>query len=435
MKILCGLTLIFTVFCANADSSIHSLDFKESLAILLERSPRFDSAKKTFEIQNLNAVNAKRSWFPILDLKLEHGLKGEDNSDEKKSGFANALTLRTVGNLYNNGTDLIRVDSTSLRVQMEELNLRLEKERLTFELYSAFLRFSDAQYAFEIQIKQNEIINREYKNIFELYQQGLKPQKDYLRFKAELKRSELELLSSKNLLRKAEIEILKILGLTTDSDLDNYHIEALPLDLDYVGDLPNTNPSLFKNLRYMVLGLQSKINKNEALIVKSQNSPEITLTTQGSFYVDDYLKGKQYIKGNKEIEWAALLSVKFNLIDWGIADRKIEAAILQSYVAENKNRDEINDIISKNEALYLDILEKNSNYILSKELLKVEQKNYSYIETDYREGRASYLDLIFANRDLLDSKVQIYRIFFELKQLLAQFKLLEGELYDSFFNK
>jgi outer membrane protein TolC len=79
----------------------------------------------------------------------------------------------------------------------------------------------------------------------------------------------------------------------------------------------------------------------------------------------------------------------------------------------------------------LELSRLTANYRLNDELLQLTQESFDTLETEYRNGKISYLDIITGLNDLLDAKVGFYSAHFALLQNIAQYRFYEGNLYDS----
>lgn len=79
----------------------------------------------------------------------------------------------------------------------------------------------------------------------------------------------------------------------------------------------------------------------------------------------------------------------------------------------------------------LDLQQSSKNFTLARELLDLETATYKSLDSEYRNGRVSYLDIIFALRDLLRAKVQMSTSYYDLRRQLLKYRYHEGKLYES----
>jgi outer membrane protein TolC len=93
------------------------------------------------------------------------------------------------------------------------------------------------------------------------------------------------------------------------------------------------------------------------------------------------------------------------------------------------------DINAQIKNLMVDLSRLTQNYKLSQELLSLEEESNRNLETQYREGKVTYLDLITSLNSLLDAKVQFYSSYFEALQGVAKHKYFEGRIYETISEK
>lgn len=68
---------------------------------------------------------------------------------------------------------------------------------------------------------------------------------------------------------------------------------------------------------------------------------------------------------------------------------------------------------------------------LSEELLSLEEESNQNLESQYRQGKVAYLDLITGLKNLLDAKVQFYTSYFDVLQGIAKYRYFEGKIYEA----
>ncbi len=91
---------------------------------------------------------------------------------------------------------------------------------------------------------------------------------------------------------------------------------------------------------------------------------------------------------------------------------------------------ELNAFTAENSVFMANLQQAYESFQLSRELLDLSQSGTSLLESEYRNGRATYLELIYGLRDLLESKTNTLSSYFELETGLYRYKLYEGSLYD-----
>ncbi|MBF0208977.1 MAG: TolC family protein [Oligoflexia bacterium] len=78
----------------------------------------------------------------------------------------------------------------------------------------------------------------------------------------------------------------------------------------------------------------------------------------------------------------------------------------------------------------LELVRLKENFKLSKELLRLEEKNAEMLEREYRSGHVPYLDLTDGLKKLLDARVGHTNDSYSLKQWLYTYLFYQGRIYE-----
>lgn len=407
-----------------------TLNFKQTIEYAVENSPSLKVFKLELSARELEYKNARAVFFPMLDLSTSAGLR-ETNPATNPSNKVSTLDLNLTETLYDNGVSFTRYNTSQLQRDIAKLSFENERDQLALSVGQEFLRYSLNANLVEVQEQQFDIINKQYSTVSGLYRQGIRTRKDYLRFKTELRRAEIDFLQAKNSLSRSRVELNRLLGVEIRETVSNFAFTALPLQFDVVEKLPLRAPSIDYHFRYRIANLQRQVYLNEVKLLRREYWPQLSLTAGASYSTGDYLGTATAINNNEYSAWYALGTLKFNIWDWGIRARNISIAQARTNERDSELSASLNTFSSDNAKLMLDLNERAKSYSLSRELLDLETSSYSLLSRDYREGKVSYLDLIVAVRDLLNAKVQLYSSYFGLRDQLLRYNYHEGRLFES----
>ena len=95
--------------------------------------------------------------------------------------------------------------------------------------------------------------------------------------------------------------------------------------------------------------------------------------------------------GQSDSPWNALLTVQYNIWDWGIRRRDVEVAQLTRDVKEYLLTQDFLQTKATISGLMIDLDRIRKSLLLSQELLDAEEQTYRTLETQYREGQVAYL--------------------------------------------
>jgi outer membrane protein TolC len=409
------------------------LTFKDTIAKAVDTSPALKVFKLELDARELEFKNARSVFFPQLDLSATAGLR-ETDPRTTLSNRVSTLDLTLSETLYDNGVSFTRYNSAQLQRDIAKISYENERDQLSLLVGQEFLRFSLAAALVEVQEQQFNIIDKQYQTVASLYQQGIRTRKDYLRFKTELRRAEIDFLQAKNSLMRSRVELNRLIGVEARETQPSFDFVPLPVQPESVAKLPQRAPDIDNHFQYRIARLQKQVYQNDVRLVRREFWPQLSLTAGASYTTGDYLGEPTYINNNEYTAWYALGTLKFNLWDWGIRRRNVSIAQARVNQRESELSASLNTFSSDNVKLMLDLNERAKTYSLSRELLDLETSSYGLLSRDYREGKVNYLELIVALRDLLRAKDQFYNSYFGLRDQLLRYTYHEGRLFESVTN-
>jgi outer membrane protein TolC len=408
--------------------------FQTAVKAAVENSPRLSPLRGDLQIRELEFTNAFSSFFPQLDLGAVHGLRGASPSPYSSS-LVSEFNLEATENIYDNGQSWTRYESAKIAKEIADLSYRHERDKLTLEFANEYMRYSLSKALFEVQQQQFSIVNKQYQSVSSQFRQGVKTRRDYLRFKTELRRSEIDLQSATTAVERSRVELMRLMGVELRPGVAVYEFQPIEIEPGAVVKAPDAAPHIESHFLYRISNLQKQIFENDTRLVKRQFGPEVFFTAGASYHTGDYLGSTVSVTSNESTSWNALLTLKFNLIDWGARRRNIAIANVKQAQGESGLAVAVNSFAADSAKLMLDLGQSTKSYALAKELLDLESQSYGFLDSEYRNGKVSYLDIIVGLRDLLNSKVQMYSSYFDLRTQLLRYRYYEGRLYDSVLEK
>lgn len=415
----------------KAPSQTLTFNLKQAVQYAVEHSPTLETYRREVAISDMQRKNAFSLMLPQLDLSSRHGVSDRDPSLGLNK-YVSELGVGLTETLYDNGISLLNYDAAKLSRRIAELTYENERDRLAYGIATQFLNLSLVTRLLEVQKTQYDIILRQFNSISSQYKQGVKTRRDYLRFKSELRRSEIQLQNAETRLQNASADLIKLLTSTDEISNTAFRFNAEPVAVSTVKQVPSQKPDVEKHWIFQVAKLRSETFEIDVDIARRNYYPNVFLTG-GAFYgSNSYWKTGSNFSDNDYTTWNAILTVNFNLWDWGIRNRNITIAKDRKIQREKNIETELNEFIATNEKLMTNMKLSNSNFLTAQELLTIETEGYAFLESEYRNGRVTYLDLILGLRDLLNAKIQMFTSFYDLRTQLLQYKYHQGSLYEEF---
>jgi outer membrane protein len=420
---------------ATAEASPIKLNLKSAIQYAVDNSPQLEIARKQMAISDMERKNAYSLFLPQLNLEATHGINDRDPravSFVPANRYVSQFGLNLTENLYDNGISLIRYDSAKVAKRIADIEYSNNRDQLVLRIADQFLQLSLVTRLWEVQKTQYDIVSKQFNSISNQYKQGIKTRRDFLRFKSELRRSEIQLQSSETRIQNTRADLIKIIASTEQVKDTDFDFELEPVNMSLVKAVPVEKPVLENHWLFQVARMRTDVFENDVTIARRSYYPEFFLTGGATYGSLNYWKTGDNFKDNDYTAWNALLTVRFNLWDWGIRNRNITIAKDRKVQQEKTIETQLNEFIANNEKLMSNISLSNKNFLTSQELLGLETDSYAFLEGEYRNGRSTYLDLIVGLRDLLNAKIQMFTSYYELRVLLLQYQYHQGQLYENF---
>jgi outer membrane protein TolC len=363
----------------------------------------------------------KYSFLPALSLSTSHGFQGaqpsigtDKLSDYKIEAKANLLSLTQLDDLSISRAGKV----------LQEKRFFEQKNQFCFEALKIYLNYllekkrstnlNDIESLLEDQF---EVTSSEYK-------QGIKPRKDYLRLRAELRGVQLDQNQQLISLKNAEDLLRNVIK----EDFSRFNYEPSVL----------TIPELYKNEEDVKLSIKEETLTQELSLLTEQRKklnntrwPQLTLGAQYNFSDSSFWAGSSYNPSLNQ-NWSITLGVSYVLWDWGTERRSRESGFRNNSIRENE--------------VYQEIRTARMNYDLNREKIRVarkvyaqraqvlsdERESYNIISRDYREGKITFLDYVSSLRSYTSAELGVFQALVELNKVYYESLLQKGQLVSYF---
>lgn len=215
-----------TVTTSRSTTSILRYDLKKALQLALEKAPSFNSLHHQLQIATLEETTSLTKLLPSLDFSAGHSLLNE-TPKTANTPWVSELSLTLTENLYDNGVTYTQYKISQLNRKSIEWQVLQNKNKLCLEIITKYLNYSLSTKLLEIREAQHKLLMKQFKNISHFYLQGLKTRRDFLRFKTQVLRSEIDVADLKNDLQKEQEELKILIGIDVDSKTV---LEFIPFD-------------------------------------------------------------------------------------------------------------------------------------------------------------------------------------------------------------
>jgi outer membrane protein TolC len=412
MKKICFVFFPFLAFSAELHQVVQSA---------YRQAWELENAQYLKQNSEANYSTKRYSFLPTLSFSTTHGFQGARpaTDSDKKSEYsidakANLLSLNQLDDLA-----ISRAGK-----ELQDKRYEEQKNQFCFESLNVYLN-----YLLEKKRSHNlDNIENLLEDQFEVtsgeYKQGIKPRKDYLRLRAELKGVQLDQTQQLIVLKNAE----DLLRNRIKDDFSRFSYEPSSL----------TIPDLYKNDEEVKVSLKEETFNKELDLLSTQRKkinhtvwPQLNLGAQYKVSDSNYWKGSSFDPQSNQY-WSVTLGLTYVLWDWGTERRSRESDIRSNRVRENE--------------VYQEIRTARMNYDLSREKIRVarkvyaqraqvlsdERESYNIISRDYREGKITFLDYVSSLRSYTSAELSVFQALIDLNKAYYESLLQKGQLVSYF---
>lgn len=420
--IFLGVAIIVEVSVARLPEEL--LVLHPSIQGLCKVSPVAEQSRADEEISAASARVRSLYFIPKVSLTADLGVQNSDpNNSTGSLGVAAELNLNPLLGPYYGS-------------RQSDLNLQSARLKRTTALQTEFERLIDQALALSAlwwrdeDLEETKIrLEKQYRTLQQNVRAGVARQRDQYRFEADLLRLQESRISLKRQIVEAQKKI-EVLVPTTQFEpgfLDWKRL--LNLKLETVDDLV-TSPALeIQRLEVEIAEVEARIASQSTGLtagltagVQSRNSNLAPAWSESS------------LREPYETSWFTLLSFRYPIWDAGSdrlklkeASEAVRIARLQLALAER-------DFFARKVLLEDERKRLEERIQLANRLNLLERKSFSLVATDYREGRAGYLDWIGASESLQNSVRAQIELASDWAKLWIKVKALKGEMADELCN-
>jgi outer membrane protein TolC len=437
------LLLWFSLLVATA-ANASPMSLADVIRSAIENSPTIDVAQKTVAINALQYKSSVAKLLPSIDFTTTDGLQNNiavaSNQDalffsNPTAPWASSLNLGLTESLYDNGVSLTGIAISDLNRSLADVSAEKARDTLVLNVVTEFYTFSQSRVLLEVRRQQKKILDKQYELLSSQYQQGFKTRADYLRLKTQVQQAQIDEISAEDAIQQSLARLKGVMGVNDKNNVATESMDFVPVEVnrsERFEVFDNARAPELENFYDMRLGkIQNDINERNVDLVRRNYYPQIALNSGVSYQNQSYINSTEPFATGHQLSWDALVTIQYNLWDWGIRKRNVEVA--------EYNRDLQNDTInlgleqvhSSVDQLLAGFTRIRRNYKLSLDLLAMEEESNHLVEQQYNDGKVTYLDLITSLNELLGAKVQFYSAYYEALLNVAKLDYYKGNIYES----
>ena len=416
---------ILFIFFIFISKSVFSINIEDSIKSTIENNPKVKIAyEKLIESREL-IENAYSQKLPTITSTISGTYSSSESTTSTitttPETFTDKYKLSLSQNLYDAGEKNMEIDRSKILFDKEIINFKVTIQNLILSAIEGYLTVINYEKSLEASDKNFDSVTRfldETKTKFNL---GSATLYDLQNAESAYAIAETNLFIAQQNYNVSKLTFNRIVGLE-------------PINLEEVVDVnKNVDLEIFiqnvENNNYTLTSLDNDIKNTSILLAKENlsNKPSLDLSTSVE-YSDTGRIDKGTEKTNGTIGLTLTIPIFQKNIDKSDI-RKYQSKLLQSELIYEDTKQDLRIQASN---LYKDYLISKSNISSNEKQLQSIQTSLESIKEEYNIGTKTITDLIDAERELLNVKVNYNTSKKDMILNYFNIMALEGSLIETF---
>jgi len=370
--------------------------------------------------QSQQATRAERSaWFPQLSVFAEYDpqrtytLPGPQGlSTEDDTGWSAGVSLRQ--RLYDFSRTRYRVDASRIRREIADLSARDTRALVRYQVRNAYAQILVQQAAIRAREKDLEAKKAMYRQAQALVRQGLKTRADALRFQAAVELARSDLAMARSALERAIASLEQLTGrsIPPGTRFEESFLRRGRFPLGRAAE---------KRLLHRNLGVRvarKTRQSSRALYEASRRERLGTVELVGDLSRIDALSTYD----------SKTLGVRYSapIFQGGRLGAQSEQARLQELIDARQIDSRRRKLLEEYRGLAADWKALGESIAAQKARIRSSRAARELVEARYREGLATYIDVLDAQAALLDARLGLLNARFQRRNTLNRLEYLYG---------
>lgn len=401
--------------------------------LLLEHSPIVSQNQNLWMQATLEHKNLRYNLFPVFSFQNKLGRHHDDPMvyPPNQSDQYGNLTLNMKESLYNDDGTLkwISLEIGAKTEQKNQLQYEYARDQSLLDAMTFYFDWSQSMALQELESSKRQILRRQLAFVESQFRQGYTARRDVLRLQSEIRRSELDRLHRITDIKTNKTKLFTALGIS-ESDFDHEQFKGEDVDtLEEPASETDKPINISDHPLQKILRLSESEKELSIRLAQTNFWPHVDLQANANYTNDQYLQAGREFNTNYTAYWEALVVVSWTIWDWGILSRKVQKARLDFETQKQSSRQQVLQVEQQVTQVLSLLRELKDEYSVNLELLNLEKQNYNALENDYRNNRASYLDLILSINAYIDARSKYLAAYYDLRRQKMTYDFHSGLLY------
>lgn len=257
--------------------------YKQCIEYAIANNPGLKNAQINIESQKLNRNAALNSLIPSVNGSLSYGINSGRAVDPntniiiESDFFSNTYSLNGSLLLFNGFRQMNRIKFEKHNLQASRESYQQQSNNIAFEVMDAYVNYLVYEGLLEIQKAQVELSQRELARISKRNELGLAAGSERYEAEARLAQEEFNLVQTRNLGKRAELDLKRLMNLSPDSalfiaDISISDVQPIDVKRDSLLSMAKWHSPRIKGLTQQLYASQHQVRS-----VRGAMSPSLSL--------------------------------------------------------------------------------------------------------------------------------------------------------------
>ncbi len=429
LNFLAKICLPALALLVGASSAVaQTLTLRELKTLAVQHSLKLKAAEHQSQIARWRHENTLPPLLPSLDLKTLHGVGDKSLGQEmpSESPWISQFSLSLSETLYDNGVAWIRRASADKQQLLAQINFEEARQAALFDMMDAYFDYSLAEQLLAVNRGLMATLDAQYKLATSQYRSGLRTRKDFLRFRGEVQRTAIDNAQLEKQRHLALSKLALLIG--EEGEVDKVRVAILDPRKATLPPLPPQAMSSSATREAKIIQLEDEANAFEVDLARKAYGPEVRVATGIEYGSQNYLGTGTGISANDRASWDITIAFDYNILDFGRRRRDVSIAASSRAAAQLNHLERLRTLTQNLRTLQRELELGKKNLGLAAELLALEEESYKLLESEFKQGRVSYLELVQGLQNLSSSQRGYYSTAFSYLTQIARHHYYGGNL-------
>ena len=368
------------------------ISLKECLIIAKKNQIDLLRGQQSLLSAKAKVIQQKSTCFPQATMSYNpisiNGTSGGKGLGSQSSGTGASLTITQ--NIYDGGLREAQLKAANYNTTQSEASLQRSEQTVVYNVTSAYYTALRARHLADVSDAKVKALEEQRKMVHARIDAGDAAKSDELPILSQLANARVDVLTAKNTIRTAVIQLQSAMGLPAQHTFEIADV-TMPEQVEAAKDMDSYVKEALLN-RPDINGTSAGLNAAKMAVKTAKINMLPRLVSDGQYSLDT--------GGGTTSNWTVGVGIAYNLFD-GSHDKAVyQSARAEQTIAEQEAVQLAKDIAAQVQEAYLNLTSAQERIAAAQLSAQASQQNLDVQQERYKEGLATPLDLLNAETDL-----------------------------------